>query len=306
MKFPNLFFELNEDKLYKWLSDPSETEGWDYDFKEKLPHRNDKNNKLHLVATFCAFANTRGGFLIYGIDKNKSAEGISLDNEFRKKLNDLVGKYIKPPLQNKWDIINQFELTSKNPGKYIYIVSVPESLIYHKPHVCVYEDDRRIYIRQNSSNISLDDGRDVRSWFFDSSFSPYCFDALDKVFEDMKAIGFKGDYIETLFLLELKQYLKTRGEKEASFLSILAILNSVFEKIKVIKGKNESEKNTRWDELVMNSNNVGKDKLIISVPYNKIPIIIDSIDKCSAGTAKIEFPPEFRQFLQERLTVKPK
>ncbi len=52
--------------------------------------------------------------------------------------------------------------------------------------------------------------------------------------------------------------------------------------------------------------NVEKDKLIISVPYNKIPKIIDSIDKCSAGTAKIEFPPEFRQFLQERLAAKPK
>ncbi|HOX54570.1 MAG: DUF169 domain-containing protein [Candidatus Omnitrophica bacterium] len=48
--------------------------------------------------------------------------------------------------------------------------------------------------------------------------------------------------------------------------------------------------------------NVEKDKLIISFPYNIIPRIIDSIDKCSAGTAKIEFPPEFREFLQKRLT----
>lgn len=47
--------------------------------------------------------------------------------------------------------------------------------------------------------------------------------------------------------------------------------------------------------------NLEKDKLIISIPYNKIPKIIDAIEKCSAGTAKIEFPPEFRQFLQNRL-----
>jgi len=50
--------------------------------------------------------------------------------------------------------------------------------------------------------------------------------------------------------------------------------------------------------------NVEKDKLLISIPYKKIPQIIENINKCSAGRAKIEFPPEFRQFLQSRLTAK--
>jgi uncharacterized protein (DUF169 family) len=49
--------------------------------------------------------------------------------------------------------------------------------------------------------------------------------------------------------------------------------------------------------------NVEKDKLLISIPYNKMPSIIESIDKCSAGKAKIEYPTEFRQFLQSRLTI---
>ena len=48
--------------------------------------------------------------------------------------------------------------------------------------------------------------------------------------------------------------------------------------------------------------NVEKDKLLVSIPYQKIPAIIGSIDACSAGRAKIEFPQEFRQFLQNRLT----
>jgi uncharacterized protein (DUF169 family) len=50
--------------------------------------------------------------------------------------------------------------------------------------------------------------------------------------------------------------------------------------------------------------NVDKDKLLITIPYTKIPLIMESIDKCSAGKAKIEFPPEFREFLQKRLTPK--
>ncbi len=47
---------------------------------------------------------------------------------------------------------------------------------------------------------------------------------------------------------------------------------------------------------------VEKDKLIVSVPYKRIPQIIENIDKCSAGVAKIEYPAEFREFLQKRLT----
>ncbi len=44
--------------------------------------------------------------------------------------------------------------------------------------------------------------------------------------------------------------------------------------------------------------NVPRDKLLITIPYKKIPKIIDSIDKCSAGRAKLEYPQDFREFLQ--------
>lgn len=47
--------------------------------------------------------------------------------------------------------------------------------------------------------------------------------------------------------------------------------------------------------------NVEKDKLLISIPYGRMPQIVESIDICSAGRAKIEFPPEFRKLLQKRL-----
>jgi uncharacterized protein (DUF169 family) len=48
---------------------------------------------------------------------------------------------------------------------------------------------------------------------------------------------------------------------------------------------------------------VERDKLLVSVPYKRIPQIIESIDECSAGTAKVEYPQEFREFLQKRLTA---
>jgi uncharacterized protein (DUF169 family) len=47
--------------------------------------------------------------------------------------------------------------------------------------------------------------------------------------------------------------------------------------------------------------NVEKDKLLLSIPYERIPRMVKAIEKCSAGTAKIEYPEEFRQFLRARL-----
>ena len=57
-----------------------------------------------------------------------------------------------------------------------------------------------------------------------------------------------------------------------------------------------------YDHTARKMCNVEKDKLLVSIPYKKIPAIIESIDKCSAGRAKIEYPQEFREFLQKRLT----
>jgi len=47
---------------------------------------------------------------------------------------------------------------------------------------------------------------------------------------------------------------------------------------------------------------VERDKLLVTVPYPRIPQIVESIDKCSAGTAKVEYPQEFRDFLRKGLT----
>ena len=48
---------------------------------------------------------------------------------------------------------------------------------------------------------------------------------------------------------------------------------------------------------------VEKDKLLVTIPYSRVVEMVESIEKCSAGKAKIEFPPEFREFLQKRLTT---
>lgn len=42
--------------------------------------------------------------------------------------------------------------------------------------------------------------------------------------------------------------------------------------------------------------------LLVTVPYHRLPGIMDSIDHCTAGRAKMEIPPEFRKFFSGDLT----
>ncbi|MDD5291763.1 MAG: DUF169 domain-containing protein [Candidatus Omnitrophica bacterium] len=47
-----------------------------------------------------------------------------------------------------------------------------------------------------------------------------------------------------------------------------------------------------------------KDKLLVSIPFQSLLTIIGNIDKCSAGTAEVEYPKEFREFLQARMSAR--
>ncbi|MBN3038534.1 MAG: DUF169 domain-containing protein [Candidatus Omnitrophica bacterium] len=50
--------------------------------------------------------------------------------------------------------------------------------------------------------------------------------------------------------------------------------------------------------------NVERDKMLVAIPYQRIPEMVESIEKCTAGRAKMEYPQEFREFLQRRLAKK--
>jgi len=43
-----------------------------FDFKEQLPHSKDPADKLHLRKSIAAFANSGGGFLIYGVKDDRT------------------------------------------------------------------------------------------------------------------------------------------------------------------------------------------------------------------------------------------
>ncbi|MFH1641064.1 MAG: DUF169 domain-containing protein [Candidatus Omnitrophota bacterium] len=146
------------------------------------------------------------------------------------------------------------------------------------------------------------------------------YEALDKL---MSQLGDTPDNSGSSFLLaplEKTEILPDlvificNAEAACRLLTLVTFLDGVMPKIKIggptcrmsiISPLLTQEVNLSfYDYTARKMCNVEKDKLIISIPYKKIPAIVDGIDKCSAGKAKIEYPPEFRKFLQTRLTSK--
>lgn len=149
-------------------------------------------------------------------------------------------------------------------------------------------------------------------------FSSY--DALDKVIAQMEEVPDNSGSYFVLSPLEKAQtppdlvIFICDAEAACRLLTLATFIDGVMPKIKIggptcrmsiIYPLLTGELNLSfYDYTARKMCNVEKDKLIISIPYKKIPQIIESIEKCSAGRAKIEYPVQFRQFLQSRLSAK--
>lgn len=147
-------------------------------------------------------------------------------------------------------------------------------------------------------------------------FSSY--EALDKLISQMEEVPDNANCYFLLSPMETAEFQPQlvificNAEAACRLLTLATFLDGAMPKIKIggptcrmsiIYPLLTGELNLSfYDYTARKICNVEKDKLIISIPYKKIPLIIESIDKCTAGRAKIEYPTEFREFLQQRLT----
>ena len=105
---------------YKELLDLiEEGENIQVEFKRKFS-THDK-----IAREMIAFANTKGGYVLFGIDDDKKIVGVESEKETTELVKDAALKYCEPPLKYS---IEYREID----GKEIVIVIVPESNI--KPH----------------------------------------------------------------------------------------------------------------------------------------------------------------------------
>jgi predicted HTH transcriptional regulator len=96
-----------------------------------------------------AFANTRGGYLIFGIDDDRSVVGVESEKG-EIELIDMAAKFFcKPEVEYKTDILPIYR-------KDVIVVEVPESKL--KPHILVENgkddsDSYRVYIRFKDKSV---------------------------------------------------------------------------------------------------------------------------------------------------------
>jgi predicted HTH transcriptional regulator len=72
-----------------------------------------------------AFANTRGGYLIFGVDDDKQVVGVESEKTEAELVKDAALNYCEPPIEYHIEFLEVY-------GKEVVIVSVPES--DKKPH----------------------------------------------------------------------------------------------------------------------------------------------------------------------------
>ena len=233
--------------LKNWLKDLSVQECWLYDWKVGI----DLDSKS-IRRTFCAFANTNGGLIFFGVSNKKDIKGVKEDPELRTKVSQIIDNNILPPIPiSNWDIF-----TIKIPRRklVVYILYILPSLYFERPHVT----EHKIYIRRNGENWPINDGYTIRKYFLIEKFQPEHIKHLNYELNKIRDCKFNPDLIDFMYLKQLKEYLEMQMSKSREYGELLDILKRIvklYEKIKkrqsigLIAGQNISILDS--DHLIM-------------------------------------------------------
>lgn len=130
-----------------------------------------------------AFANTKGGYVIFGVDDDKEVVGVDSEKSESEMIKDAAENYCEPPLNYSIDFIELF-------GKELVVVSIPES--ENKPHrLQDYQNELDInkavvIVRVNDKSVqaSKEMVRILRAYSADLSLKKYTIGQVEKmVFE---------------------------------------------------------------------------------------------------------------------------
>jgi len=118
-----------------------------FDFKAELNSR-DPFEPRRLTNAACAFANTRGGFLVFGVGdldlpKSDRIKGIKADSDLGKDFGDKIGR----ASPNIYFEFNNPPLPIKGTDRVVFVVHIPQSS--ERPHVT---PEGIFYYRTNEGN----------------------------------------------------------------------------------------------------------------------------------------------------------
>lgn len=120
-----------------------ENEGFTLEFKRKV------SSTRKIAKTLIAFANTKGGMMLFGVDDDKSVVGVGSEKEEIEMIRTAADYFAEPPVEIDVDIVAY-------RGMDVIVVSVGESDV--KPHELVHTDDEegetKVYIRVNDKTVA--------------------------------------------------------------------------------------------------------------------------------------------------------
>lgn len=105
--------------LEDFLNSPtSSVENDQYDFKQAYEIEPEKLRKC-----FSAFANSKGGFVFFGIDNNRNICGIERNDEITTHLNRVLNNPKLRPRISKWHLLNSIT-TPRKKGVFTFIIYI--------------------------------------------------------------------------------------------------------------------------------------------------------------------------------------
>ena len=169
------------------LVERKQPENRHFEFKEKLNVKSDRDVRKMLERA-AAFANTEGGFLIYGIEEfeGKANEicGIDCDQNddaLKQSIGSLVRSWVDPELTDE-----DVDPVTMQDGKRVLVIHVPKSK--SSPHMVTHSKINRIY-KRNSSGIYPPGLEELKRMFLESELfqSASARETIDEIREFRKA-----------------------------------------------------------------------------------------------------------------------
>lgn len=143
---------LDEKELQK-LIDNSISEGWYIEFKSDIPKKTSKIDGTKIVKSISAFANTKGGWLFYGVqanDRNIATDICGIDFNEYKNISDQVSQIISSNIAPK--PIYHFKTVPLKSGNFVFIIKIEES-----PTPPYITSQGVIYQRENNESNPIKD-----------------------------------------------------------------------------------------------------------------------------------------------------
>lgn len=116
-------------------------ENGNVEFKRKF------SNPEKIAKEMIAFANTKGGKMIFGVDDDKSVRGVESEKEEMELIHTAANYFCEPVVTYSFEILHIYK-------KDVIVVDIPESKT--KPH-CLVENDvpdpKRVYIRVKDKSV---------------------------------------------------------------------------------------------------------------------------------------------------------